>query len=106
MRPVMVGSLGRFLVGVAAFELGNAAATLLILRATDLLSPGHDTDDALKIALLLYTGYDVAATVVSIPGGHLVDRRGGPPVLPSEPSRSAPLSSASRSPARASHYSP
>jgi hypothetical protein len=27
------------MIGVTAFELGNAAVTLLILRATDLLGP-------------------------------------------------------------------
>ena len=34
------GRLGRLLVGIGAFELGNVAATLLILRATELLDPG------------------------------------------------------------------
>jgi Major Facilitator Superfamily len=32
LRPVLRGRLGRLMVGVAAFELGHAAATLLILR--------------------------------------------------------------------------
>ena len=34
VRPVMQGQLGRLMYGVAAFELANVAATLLILRAT------------------------------------------------------------------------
>jgi MFS family permease len=63
-------------VGVSAFELGNVAATLLILRATDLLTPGHGHDHAVEIALLLYAGYNLAATLVSIPAGLLSDRRG------------------------------
>ena len=41
VRPVLHGRLGRLMVGIGAFELGNVAATLLILRATDLLTPGH-----------------------------------------------------------------
>ena len=41
VRPVLRGQLGRMLAGFAAFEVGNVAATLLILRATDLLIPGQ-----------------------------------------------------------------
>jgi hypothetical protein len=33
VRPVMRGELGRLMGAVAAFEAGNVAATLLILRA-------------------------------------------------------------------------
>ena len=76
VRPVMQGHLGRLMVGAAAFELGNAAATLLILRTTDLLVPSHGGDRATEIALLLYTAYNAAATVVSLPAGHLNDRIG------------------------------
>lgn len=38
-RPVLRGALGRLFVGMGAFEIGNAAATLMILRATELLTP-------------------------------------------------------------------
>lgn len=81
IRPVLHGRLGRLLVGVSAFELGNAAATLLILRATELLTPGRGHDAAVKVALLLYAGYNLAATLASIPAGHATDRRGGARVL-------------------------
>jgi MFS family permease len=81
VRPVLRGDLGRLLAAVSAFELGNVAATLLILRATDLLTPGRSHDDAVKIALLLYAGYNLAATLASIPAGHATDRRGGVLVL-------------------------
>ena len=74
VRPVMQGQLGRLMYGVAAFELANVAATLLILRATQLLMPGHGSSSATKIALVLYIAYNAAATLVSIPGGHLCDR--------------------------------
>jgi MFS family permease len=76
VRPVLRGRLGRVLVGVSAFELGNAAATLLILRATDLLEPRHGHHAAVELALVLYTGFNVGASMVSVPGGHAVDRRG------------------------------
>ena len=77
----MRGQLGRLLIGVSAFELGNVAATLLILRATQLLTPGHGRDAAVKIALGLYTAYNLAATLASIPGGRLGDRRSSRLVL-------------------------
>jgi MFS family permease len=81
IRPVLHGRLGRLLVGISAFEVGNAAATLLILRATELLTPEHGRDSAVKIALGLYAGYNLAATVASVPGGRMGDRRGNVLVL-------------------------
>ena len=81
VRPVLHGELGRLMVGIGAFELGNIAATLLILRATDLLEPGHGHESAVQIALLLYAGYNLAATLASVPAGRLVDRRGAVLVL-------------------------
>ena len=41
IRPVLAGGLGRLMLGIGAFEVGNVAATLLILRATELLTPAH-----------------------------------------------------------------
>ena len=76
VRPVMRGRLGRFLAGVSLFEVANMAATLMILRATDLLTPGRGHDRAATIAIGLYVGYNVAATLVSIPGGLHGDMRG------------------------------
>jgi len=70
---VLQGTLGRLIIGVGAFELGNAAATLLILRATELLTPSHGHAAAVKIALALYAGYNLAATLIAIPAGHLSD---------------------------------
>jgi MFS family permease len=81
VRPVLRGQLGRLMVGIGAFEVGNIAATLLILRATDLLEPGRGHAGAVQLALLLYAGYNLAATIASIPAGRLVDRRGAPIVL-------------------------
>jgi MFS family permease len=81
VRPVLAGRLGRLMVGVSAFEFGNVAATLLILRASELLAPGRSQDRATQFALGLYVAYNVAATVASIPAGRLGDRRGAVLVL-------------------------
>ena len=81
VRPLLHGRLRPLLFGITAFELGNVAATLLILRATDLLESEHSHATATKIALVLYAGYNLAATVVAVPGGHLADRRGSVLVL-------------------------
>jgi MFS family permease len=74
VRPVVRGGLGRLMVGITVFELGNCAATLLILRATDLFRHGHDQTTATQLALVLYVLYNVAATVISIPAGRHGDR--------------------------------
>ena len=76
VRPVLRGGLGRLIGAVAAFEVGNVAATLLILRATELRAPGDGTTRAAQIALVLYTGYNLAATLASFPAGRLADRLG------------------------------
>lgn len=81
VRPVIRGGLGRLLLAVSAFELGNVAATLLILRATQLLAPIDGSDDATNTALLLYVAYNVAATLASVPAGHLTDRASSRVVL-------------------------
>ena len=74
VRPVIRAGLGRLMLSVSAFELGNIAATLLILRATQLLTPTEGADAATNTALLLYVAYNIAATLTSVPAGHLSDR--------------------------------
>lgn len=81
VRPLMRGRLGRLMVAVGAFELGNVAATLLILRATELLTPTRGGGSATQVALGLYLAYNVAATLTSVPAGHLSDRADPDPVL-------------------------
>jgi MFS family permease len=76
VRPVMRGSLGRILSGVGAFELGNVAATLMILRASELLAPTRGQGSATAIAIGMYVAYNTAATLSSVPAGRLVDRTG------------------------------
>jgi MFS family permease len=81
IRPVLAGRLGRLMVGVGAFEVGNVAVTLLILRATELLTPSRGHDRAAAVALLLYTLYNLAATLASVPAGRVADARGAVVVL-------------------------
>jgi MFS family permease len=81
VRPVLRGELGRFFVGIGAFECGNVAATLLILRATDLLDTHHPHHRAAEIAIALYVAYNAAAAIASIPAGRIGDQRGMQTVL-------------------------
>lgn len=76
IRPVLRGQLGRVIAGFAAFEVGNVAATLLILRATDVLTPGRGVEAATQIAIALYVVYNIAATATSLPAGGLSDKLG------------------------------
>lgn len=72
----------RALTPVALFALGNVATTLLILRATGLLTgPHRSVTAATSLAVLLYAGYNAVATVSSIGGGYLLDRVGPRPVF-------------------------
>ncbi|MFJ3102403.1 MFS transporter [Streptomyces sp. NPDC086835] len=83
IKPVLRGDLGRLMAAVTAFEVGNVAATLLILRASDLLAVERGAKTATTIALGLYIAYNIAATLVSVPAGRLSDRLGrrGPVVV-------------------------
>jgi MFS family permease len=81
IRPVLVGPLRPLFTGITAFELGNCAATLLILRATELLRPEHGLTTATTIALALYVAYNAAATLTSLIAGHYTDRIGATRVL-------------------------
>jgi MFS family permease len=81
LRAALRGRLTGIFVGISAFEFGNVAATLLILRATELLTPAHGHDRAAEIAILLYIAYNAAATLAGVPGGHAGDRAGSLRVL-------------------------
>jgi MFS family permease len=61
--------------------IGNVAATLLILRAMELLQPGRGQGAATQIALGFYVAYNVAATLTSLAAGRASDALGNVPVL-------------------------
>ena len=81
VRPVLQGRLRSLFAGIGAFEFGNCAATLLILRATELLEPGRGKDSATTIALSLYVTYNVAATATSLAASRHSDRTDASRVL-------------------------
>ncbi len=67
----------RQLVPIAAFELGNMATTLLILRATALLhTGGRSAAAATSLAVLIYAGHNLFGSLVAFGGGHWIDRAG------------------------------
>lgn len=65
----------RYLVGIGIFGVGDFSHTLLILRATQLLSLTHP-DRAASIAIQLYTLHNVFYAAGSYPLGALADRFG------------------------------
>jgi MFS family permease len=81
VRPVLQGPLRPLFASIGLFEIGNLAATLLILRASDLLRADHGPGAAAQIAVALYVLYNVAATLVSLPGGRQIDRTGPTRIL-------------------------
>lgn len=81
VRPLLKGRLGQVLAGVSLFEAGNVATTLLILRATQLLTPSLGLGAATQVAIGLYTGYNIAATIASVPAGRLSDKWGAIGIL-------------------------
>lgn len=72
-----------FLVAVGIFGLGNFADSMLILRATQLLSPIQGAVIAGSLAILLYTLHNIFYAVLSFPIGVLADRLGKMGILAS-----------------------
>jgi len=70
-----------FLIAVGVFGLGNFADSMLILRATELLSPVNGAVIAGSLAILLYTIHNVFYAVLSFPIGVLADKVGKRKIL-------------------------
>ena len=70
-----------FLIAVGVFGLGNFADSMLILRATELLSPVNGAVIAGSLAILLYTIHNVFYAVLSFPIGVLGDKFGKRKIL-------------------------
>lgn len=76
-RRLRRAGLLRPMIPVAAFELGNVATTLLILRAMQLLQQGGLTlTAATSVAVLIYAAHNAFGAVVAAIGGHWIDRAG------------------------------
>jgi len=71
----------RYLFAVGAFGIGDFAHTLLILAATQLLTPRFGVLKAAQIAGLLYVGRNLVQTLAAYPVGALADRIGHKRVL-------------------------
>jgi MFS family permease len=77
LRTLGEAGMLRALLPVALFECGNVATTLLILRATQLLTAqGHSVARATSLAIILYAGHNVVAAIASLTAGHWYDRVG------------------------------
>jgi len=70
------GSFRFFLIAVGIFGLGNFADSMLILRATELLSPASGAVVAASLAILLYTIHNVFYAALSFPIGVIADKVG------------------------------
>lgn len=77
LRALHGAGIARILGPVACFEFGNLAATLLILRASDVLSKdlGWEPTTAASVAVLMYASHNAVAAAASLAGGMLSDRR-------------------------------
>lgn len=71
----------RYLCAVGVFGIGDFSHSLLILAATQLLTPAHGVVRAAQIAGLLYVGRNVVQVVASYPIGVCADKFGSLPVL-------------------------
>jgi MFS family permease len=71
----------RYLGAVALFGVGDFSHSLLILAATQLLTPAMGIAEAAQAAGLLYVWRNVVQVVISYPIGALADRFGSLPVL-------------------------
>jgi MFS family permease len=65
-----------FLVSVGIFGLGNFAHTLLILRATEILTPEYGKTGAVSAAIGLYTLHNILYAGFAYPAGILSERFG------------------------------
>lgn len=70
-----------FLIAVGVFGLGNFADSMLILRATNLLSSANGMVVAASLAILLYTIHNLVYAGLSFPIGVIADKVGKRPLL-------------------------
>ncbi len=71
----------RYLVAVFLFGMGDFSHLLLILAATQMLTPRFGVIEAAQIAGLLYVGRNVVQVIASVPIGAVADRSGHRQVL-------------------------
>jgi MFS family permease len=77
LRGLRDAGVLRSLLPITAFELGNVATSLLILRAASLLHHGgRSVTAATSLAVLIYAGHNLFGALVAYGGGHWLDRAG------------------------------
>lgn len=77
LRALGRAGIVRPLVPIVFFEVANVATTLLILRATQLLTTtGRSVTAATSLAILIYALHNVVAALVAVGGGHWLDKSG------------------------------
>jgi MFS family permease len=77
LRALRDAGMLRALLPMLLFEFGNLATTLLILRATQLLtSSQRSVATAISVAMVIYAGHNVAAMLASLVAGRWYDRVG------------------------------
>jgi MFS family permease len=68
----------RVLIPIAAFEAGNVATTLLILRGNQILeASGMTVTAAVAVTILIYAAHNAVAALAALGGGAVADRWGG-----------------------------
>ena len=70
------GNFWHLLAGIFAHGIGDFAPTLLILRATQILTPRYGIGKAATISVALYTFHNIVDAAASYPAGALGDRIG------------------------------
>lgn len=81
IRPLLQGRMGRVFLTIILTQVSLAAATLPILRATQVLVPILGSQGGVRSAMTLYIAYKVASGAISIPAGFVIDRWGAKPVM-------------------------
>lgn len=75
------GRFRRYLGAVGLFGIGDFSHSLLILAATELLTPSLGVVQAARVAGMLYVVRNITQVAASYPVGALADRVGAMPVL-------------------------
>ena len=75
------GPFRRYLVAVGLFGMGDFSHLLLILAATQIMTPQFGVIEAAQIAGLMYVGRNLVQVIASVPIGALADKFGHRRVL-------------------------
>jgi MFS family permease len=80
-RQAMPATFWRLALAIGTFGLGNFAPVFFTLRALEMLRPELSVASATTAAVAFFLGFNAVGSLVSYPGGWLIDRVGGRSVL-------------------------